>query len=552
MNSLDEFIRQITFRGVECARSGTHVFKTARFKVHNPSRHKKAVLWYALEQYHLTLKRVLETVLADPELATNIFVPDRKGKLRLNRYATERVVRLATPKGWSLAPLRDYLIVDAGAMLLSHFGKLEKAKHESNPPTMPSLEPMTEREYLDAYREFTSENEFPIKPEHQDKIEEAAAQGHTRVAERLQQIYGGWSVSRYAGQLLRRLEGSLPRPLEFRHTEFERGCVLARKGDDYYALIRLFSEGHRYREHKVLADGMVDCRTGEDLSGRKYPGVILPLEFGRDFHEREYLEHGKPQSAKLVVKRKDDGELEFYIHIAFEFTPESVVTETILGIDRGAAKLGSATVVNMEGATLLRGLDVSGAAFTDEMARLRRRIAQLQKKGYRQGRVFRLRGRKADIIIGEYANRIVEKALEHKAQIVIEKINATSMALFLSQSQFTKLKDKLEYKAARAGLPEPIEVPAAYTSQTCARCGHRAPENRPKKDDAGKTLQDVFRCVACGYEANADDNASEIIALRAVHQIQQGGKFQKFEVFNKWLKTLSGRECNRAFGAAAR
>ena len=44
------------------------------------------------------------------------------------------------------------------------------------------------------------------------------------------------------------------------------------------------------------------------------------------------------------------------------------------------------------------------------------------------------------------------------------------------------------------------------------------------------------------YEANADDNASEIIALRALHQQLEGGKFQKFDAFAVWLKALLGRE----------
>jgi len=32
--------------------------------------------------------------------------------------------------------------------------------------------------------------------------------------------------------------------------------------------------------------------------------LILPLELGREFHEREYLTFGSIQSAKLVVKRR--------------------------------------------------------------------------------------------------------------------------------------------------------------------------------------------------------------------------------------------------------
>jgi putative transposase len=53
-------------------------------------------------------------------------------------------------------------------------------------------------------------------------------------------------------------------------------------------------------------------------------------------------------------------------------------------------------------------------------------------------------------------------------------------------------------------------VPAAYTSQRCARCGHVAQENRKS--------QAVFQCVACGAgPCNADVNAARNIAAgRAV------------------------------------
>jgi transposase len=64
---------------------------------------------------------------------------------------------------------------------------------------------------------------------------------------------------------------------------------------------------------------------------------------------------------------------------------------------------------------------------------------------------------------------------------------------------------RLEHKAA--GRVE--KVNPAYTSQTCSVCGHCAPGNRES--------QAVFRCVACGHQANADVNAAvNIAAGRAV------------------------------------
>jgi transposase len=49
-------------------------------------------------------------------------------------------------------------------------------------------------------------------------------------------------------------------------------------------------------------------------------------------------------------------------------------------------------------------------------------------------------------------------------------------------------------------------VPAAYTSQTCPRCGHVDAANRPDRD--------TFRCVRCGLEGHADVVAARNILDR--------------------------------------
>jgi hypothetical protein len=61
------------------------MFKTAHFKIHNPSRHKQALLRYALSHYHLTLKNVLEAALADPELQARVTVVGKNGKAERKR-----------------------------------------------------------------------------------------------------------------------------------------------------------------------------------------------------------------------------------------------------------------------------------------------------------------------------------------------------------------------------------------------------------------------------------------------------------------------------------
>ena len=72
-----------------------------------------------------------------------------------------------------------------------------------------------------------------------------------------------------------------------------------------------------------------------------------------------------------------------------------------------------------------------------------------------------------------------------------------------------RLQDKMNANGGRL-----VVVPAAYTSQTCHQCGHVAKENRDS--------QAAFKCVRCGYEANADVNAAENILGRALAKMGGG------------------------------
>ncbi|HWB82978.1 MAG TPA: transposase [Bryobacteraceae bacterium] len=508
------------------------MFKTARFKVHNPSRHKQSMLRYALFQYHLTLKKVLEAALSLDDLESRIIV-ERKGRKRLDVAALSRLLYTLAPKNWALAPLRDYLVGDAKAMLSSHFEKLLKGKNESNPPTLGGLDRPEEAAYLAAADNLAL---IPsLAAEETEEIERARLGGQPRRAKKLSNLYSSRAERESVRNLLRSLETPVPRPIEFTRPEFARGFLLARKGSNLYILVRLFNKSSSYWKQAILDEGFIDCRTGELIAGRKYPGLILPLELGREYHEEEYLRYGRPQSAKLLVKRSELREEEFFLHVAFEFTPEAVITNAVLGIDRGFAKIGTASVVDANGVALIRGLELEGTAFHRELTSFEQRIAEAQRRGIRHSRLFRLRRRWETIVLGEYANHLVKVALDHKALIALEKIDARSMVRFLRRSQFRKLHDLISYKAERAGLPKPIEVPAAFTSQTCAHCGYRDSKNRPKQDAAGRAIQNMFLCISCGNRANADENASEIIALRALHQLQNGGKFQKFSIFQQWL-----------------
>jgi len=83
----------------------------------------------------------------------------------------------------------------------------------------------------------------------------------------------------------------------------------------------------------------------------------------------------------------------------------------------------------------------------------------------------------------------------------------------MSSWAFRQLADFVRYKAERAGV-RVVFVDPRKTSRTCPKCGHATRANR--------TTQADFRCVACGYRANADVVASLNIAAAALDVLRHG------------------------------
>ena len=61
-----------------------------------------------------------------------------------------------------------------------------------------------------------------------------------------------------------------------------------------------------------------------------------------------------------------------------------------------------------------------------------------------------------------------------------------------------------------------VKVPAAYSSQTCAACGH--------VDARSRESQAIFCCTACGEATNADINAARTILARALRGQTDDGR----------------------------
>lgn len=115
-------------------------------------------------------------------------------------------------------------------------------------------------------------------------------------------------------------------------------------------------------------------------------------------------------------------------------------------------------------------------------------------------------------------NHIISKTIVTEAErtgrgLALEELKGIRARVRLRKPQrvalhswaFAQLGDFIVYKAKRAGVPL-VVIDPAYTSQTCAECGHVDKRNRVD--------QGLFICRGCGVVAHADRNASHVIAAR--------------------------------------
>jgi IS605 OrfB family transposase len=180
-----------------------------------------------------------------------------------------------------------------------------------------------------------------------------------------------------------------------------------------------------------------------------------------------------------------------------------------VGVDRG--------IVNL--ATTSDGRNFCGKGLTRYRRRMARVKAELQAKATRSAkrklkRRARREARHANHVNHEIAKEVVAVAARTGRGIALERLQGIRDRVRFSRHQraalsnwpFHQLQSRIAYKAQRDGVPV-IEVDAAYTSQTCPRCGHVTKRNRPTRDD--------FCCVVCGLAGPADHIAALNVRQRA-------------------------------------
>jgi transposase len=214
-------------------------------------------------------------------------------------------------------------------------------------------------------------------------------------------------------------------------------------------------------------------------------------------------------------------------HIAFAVVPDPIPgpgTGAVVGVDRGVTVSAAlSTGEKLRVPTLTTGERT-------RLRKLQQRLARSQKGSSRRAKtkatVARLKAREVDRrkdwveqtstrlarefdVIRVEDLRIVQMTRSAKgtAEAPGKRVRQKAgLNRGILANGWGQLVQRLEHKAA--GRVE--KIPAAYTSQTCSRCGTR--------DREARESQAVFRCRSCSYSANADVNAAvNIAAGRAVN-----------------------------------
>lgn len=215
---------------------------------------------------------------------------------------------------------------------------------------------------------------------------------------------------------------------------------------------------------------------------------------------------GKPKSCTL---RRDGDQWFVSILCELEVSEPTPKNEPVVALDRGIRHL----LADSDGR-----LVENPAHLERSLKRLARaqRVVSRRKKGSknrqkavaRVARLHRKISRQREHALHSLSNAYAK----NHGTVIVERLQITNMvqarstlARRILDAGWGRLVEMLRYKLAWQG-GRLVEVPAAYSSQTCSACGHV---------DAKSRSAERFLCKSCGHSDHADLNAAKVLKSRA-------------------------------------
>jgi len=481
------------------------VYKTCLFKIHNPSKRKRAMMLDSMRRADRAYWTLLDAI---EEPTTQLIGKDKK-IVREELAKLKKSVEMMAGKFPLGMSAKNGLPFDVHAQASSFLELINVGQDASWPTRKPKEDP-----YPQALNLLTQ----AITLEELTTATEAMSS---------------------------RPRSNDPRPLSIMRNDYRGTILLEDDKARLFAWINLHGQKSRFYRPVTVAN-MVNTRNGEIVSFKRQGGDLFPLECSK-WHYQRFIKEGQLQSSKLIF-RKDS----FYLACTFEFIREDIDCVTYLGIDRGIEEIASYAVISDDLKLLDQG-SFEGSTLRDYQRKKEATAKETQRRKGQSNTSWRAF---ADHTVHSLATKIVDSALTHASQVVIEDLTAISqgpqhkrpkfrprnnLTKVLNRAQYQKLANVLEYKLPAVGLPPPRLVHAAGTSITCNNCGYRDKENRKSQAE--------FKCLECGHTENADLHAAKNIAAKYIYWKEVGPKVKGKKLVDKykyenWLRERRQRSTN--------
>jgi putative transposase len=215
---------------------------------------------------------------------------------------------------------------------------------------------------------------------------------------------------------------------------------------------------------------------------------------------------GKPKTCTI---RRDGDQWFASIVCEVEMPTPVIRTTPIVALDRGVTNLVADSDGNIVASPRFYALTMKRLAHAQRSVSRRKRGSKNHTKAkLRVARLHRKCARQREHVV---QNLSAAYAHSH-GTVVVEKLQISNMvranrglARGILDAAWGRLVETLRYKLAWFG-GSLIEVPAAYSSQTCFACG---------TVDATSRRGERFCCTGCGHVAHADVNAAQVLKGRA-------------------------------------
>ena len=223
---------------------------------------------------------------------------------------------------------------------------------------------------------------------------------------------------------------------------------------------------------------------------------------------RETLAQFPKLCSGVTLNRRDD---EWFATFVVERKGPKAQSSKVVGVDIGMVSIVSTS---------------EGRRYGQVSPELRRRVERANAKRRRKQQLNACLKRKGqptvslnDDKLEAFARNEIGRALNQMldelpggSKVALERLTVKDMRFksrqmnrALRASQLGYVRDKLKFKLDERCIRY-RSVQPAYSSQQCSQCGFTLPMNRRSQAE--------FHCLWCGFKANADENAAQVIAER--------------------------------------